>query len=282
MIEYKLKLAGCECSIVEWNPQAKTIVFVFHGWLDNLASFETIAQYSPNLRLIAVDFPGHGHSDHIEAGLAYHFIDGVYLVDDLIEHFQLDQVNLMGHSMGGAVAMIYAAVQPQRVKRLLLLESIGPLTSSVNSVQSSLDKSICKRRLLKKKQKRIYSNFEDALNTRAEASEISPQYIKPLVERALMVVEGGFIWRADPRLRIPSGFRMSEEQLHRLLPNIKASTLLIEADKGLIQFISKEALEQRKKLINNIECHKLSGSHHLHLESPQKVAQLVVDFIKKM
>lgn len=280
MIEYKLLLAGCECSVAEWNPDGKTIVFGLHGWLDNLATFETLASFMPDIRLIAIDFPGHGHSAHIEAGKAYYFIDGLFLIDDLIEHFQQKSVNLLGHSMGGAIATIYAASQPERVNKLLLIEALGPVTSQASQAQSNLSKALSQRRALKDKRKPVYTTFAQALAARAEVSEIAPNLIKPLVERALTSVEEGYTWRADSRLRIPSTLRMSEDQLRNILPNIEATTLLIEAKSGLLQSPNAEYIQQRKPLVKQLEVQLLPGSHHLHLEYPEKIAGLIKEFIK--
>lgn len=280
MIEYKLLLAGCECSVAEWNPDGKTAVFALHGWLDNLASFETLATHMPEIRMIAVDFPGHGHSAHIEAGKAYYFLDGLFLIDDLIEHFKLESVNLLGHSMGGAIATIYAATQPDRINKLLLIEALGPITSPANKAQLTLSKALSQRRNLKNKRKPVYESFEQALAARAEVSEIIPELIKPLVERALTGVDGGYTWRADSRLRIPSTLRMSEDQLRSIIPNISAPTLLIEAKSGLLQRLDADYIQQRKPLVKQLQAHLLPGSHHLHLEHPIEIAQLLSEFLK--
>src|SRR5690606_37849647 len=60
-----------------WGPADGVPVLAFHGWLDNSASFETLAiellQRDPQLRLVAWDAPGHGHSQH-RRDAGYHFI----------------------------------------------------------------------------------------------------------------------------------------------------------------------------------------------------------------
>jgi len=280
MIEYKLLLAGCECSVAEWNPDGKTVVFALHGWLDNLASFETVAQCLPDIRVIAIDFPGHGHSAHIEQGKAYYFIDGLFLIDDLIEHFKPDVVNLLGHSMGGAIATIYAATQPERVNQLILIEALGPVTSPASKAQPVLAKALSERRALKDKRKPVYPTFEQALAARATVSDVEPQLIKPLVERALTATDKGYTWRADSRLRIPSTIRMSEQQLRSIIPSISAPTLMIEAESGLLRSPDAQYIQDRKPLVKQLEVHLLPGSHHLHLEYPQEIANLIKQFLK--
>ncbi|MGB0496643.1 MAG: alpha/beta fold hydrolase, partial [Kangiellaceae bacterium] len=286
MIEYSLTLAGNDCCLVEWNPGGENLVFALHGWLDNLATFESLANYMPNTRFIAVDSPGHGHSAHIEQDKAYHFIDGVYLIDDLIEHFGQQSINLLGHSMGGALATIYASVQPKRIKNLLLIEAIGPVTTKESEFPETLRNSLTQRRLLKDKRKPFYSSFNLALEARANVSNISPDLIKPLVERALTTIDNskdtkvtGYTWRADSRLRSSSAMRMTEAQLRCLLPLIEAPTLLIEGKQGLLQLPDTAHVQARKSLIKNLKVELLEGGHHLHLEYPQMIAQIISDFM---
>ncbi|MBV1909684.1 MAG: alpha/beta hydrolase [Kangiellaceae bacterium] len=279
MIEYKIPLGGCECSIAEWNPDAEIIVFALHGWLDNLATFETLAAKLPEIRLIAFDFPGHGHSAHIGEGQSYHFLDGLYFIDDLIEFFQVEKAILLGHSMGGAISTVYASIQPKRVEKLILIEALGPITSPAEVATNTLLKALTQRRALKDKRKPIYETFALALSARASVSEIEPNLIKPLVERALTSVEGGYTWRADSRLRMPSALRMSEEQLCSMLPNIQAPCLLIEAKFGYLRMEEAKHIQERKQFVFNLEECLLEGGHHLHLEYPDLVADKIKQFL---
>jgi pimeloyl-ACP methyl ester carboxylesterase len=277
MLEYQLKLAGCDCAVIEWNPSGSILAFVLHGWLDNAASFESLASHMPDVRLIAVDFPGHGHSSHIEPGHSYHFIDGLYLIDDLAHHFELKQFNLIGHSMGAAISSLYAAAQPKKVNRLVMIESLGPLTATPENINELLNKSVRQRRLLVDKRKPIYPEFEQALTARAEASEIDKDLIRPLVERSLTKLAKGYTWRADPRLRVASPVRLSESQLEHTLAQIVAPTLLIEGDRGYLTKDSPFAV--RKKWFQHLASECFVGGHHVHLEQPQAIAKSIKQFL---
>ncbi len=278
MIEKTLSLSGCQCQVVEWNPEASTCVLAFHGWLDNLASFDDLAQQMPDIRLVAVDFPGHGHSAHHSEGKAYYFLDGLFLIDDLIEHLGIQSANLLGHSMGGAIASIYAGVQPSRVNKLALIEALGPLTTPDEDCLENFTQSIQQRRSVANKTKPLYKDFARALKTRAEVSEISPKLIEKLVERALIKTPSGYTWRADPRLRIPSMMRLTEAQVLRLLANIDAACLMIEASEGLINKQPGEHFERRKESIKSLKVLKLQGGHHIHLERTTEIANLIQAF----
>jgi pimeloyl-ACP methyl ester carboxylesterase len=75
------------------------------------------------LRVIAPDLRGFGDSDRVRGGGYYHFPDYVADVDALVR----EPCFVVGHSMGGTVATLYAGARPERVKKLAVLEGVGPL-----------------------------------------------------------------------------------------------------------------------------------------------------------
>ena len=280
MLEYKLSLSGVECAVTEWNPQASLTVFALHGWLDNLATFESLAANLPNLRLIAVDFPGHGHSQHIPEGMAYHFYDGIYLIHDLAEHFKQSKINLLGHSMGGALSLVFAASCPEKISGLVSIESLGPLTATPEQMREHFSDSIKQRAALKNKSKPVYDAFADALNARASASQIAHKPIEPIVERGLTKVEGGYTWQADSRLRVVSPLRLSETHLENLLEQIKIPVLVIEGEAGYLT--GNELFQKRKNKIRQLDCKLVSGGHHVHLEEPEECAQIISQYFEQL
>ncbi|WP_444998256.1 alpha/beta fold hydrolase [Aliikangiella sp. IMCC44359] len=280
MIEYSIKLAGVKCAVVEWNPGGSILVFALHGWLDNLASFESLIPLLPNIRLVAIDFPGHGHSEHLPEGSSYFFVDGLNLIDDLATYFKQDKINLLGHSMGGAISVLYAASQPESVARLVLIESVGPLTSTAQDASRLLRNSITQRRFLRNKAGTIYKSFKQALDVRAMASDIKAELIKPIVERGLMKADNdGYTWRADSRLKVSSPIRMSEEQALAVIEQILAKVLLIEGDKGFL--IDNPLVQTRLKTFQNIKQVQLQGGHHVHLEQPEACGTEIEAFFKE-
>ena len=76
--------------------------------------------------VIAPDLRGFGESDRVGAGGYYHFPDYVADVAALIEALAPARLAVVGHSMGGTIAALYAGVAPTRVERLVLIEGIGP------------------------------------------------------------------------------------------------------------------------------------------------------------
>ena len=121
-------IRGLQYHVRVWGePSAgKTPLVLVHGWMDVAASYQFMVDaLSHEHYVIAPDWRGYGHSG---AGAVDNFWFPDYLadLDFLLDHYAPQgQVNLVGHSMGGNVVMLYAGVRPQRIRRLVNLEGFG-------------------------------------------------------------------------------------------------------------------------------------------------------------
>ncbi|NMM19755.1 MAG: alpha/beta hydrolase [Rhodoferax sp.] len=111
-----------------WGEPAadKTPLVLLHGWMDVAASYQFVVDALSHSRyVIAPDWRGYGQTS---AGGADNFWFPDYLadLDFLLDHYAPQApVDLVGHSMGGNVAMLYAGVRPERIRRLVNLEGFG-------------------------------------------------------------------------------------------------------------------------------------------------------------
>ena len=109
----------------EPGPGKVPLVMV-HGWMDVAASYQFVVDaFSEDHYIIAPDWRGYGRT---RAPLAdnYWFPDYLADLDFLLDHYAPgQQVNLVGHSMGGNVVMLYGGVRPERIRRLVNLEGFG-------------------------------------------------------------------------------------------------------------------------------------------------------------
>lgn len=110
---------------LDWgNPSAPTLVLV-HGGLDHAHSWDWVARaLSPDWHVIAPDLRGHGDSAWS--------VDGTYpmnnFVYDLTQLVQLQgdaPVAMIGHSLGGSIALRYTGLFPDRVSKLVAIEGLG-------------------------------------------------------------------------------------------------------------------------------------------------------------
>ncbi|BDT71474.1 cis-3-alkyl-4-alkyloxetan-2-one decarboxylase [Comamonadaceae bacterium OS-4] len=104
----------------------KVPLVMVHGWMDVAASYQFVVDaFSEDHYIIAPDWRGYGRT---RAPLAdnYWFPDYLADLDFLLDHYAPgQQVNLVGHSMGGNVVMLYGGVRPERIRRLVNLEGFG-------------------------------------------------------------------------------------------------------------------------------------------------------------
>ena len=120
-----LDIRGLRYHVRTWGNPDATKLFVLHGWMDVSASFQFVVdELRRDWHVIAPDWRGFGLSEWTND--SYWFPDYIADLDALLHHFQPDSPTiLVGHSMGGNVANLYAGIRPERVGKLVLAEGFG-------------------------------------------------------------------------------------------------------------------------------------------------------------
>ena len=117
---------GRVCTL-QADPDASTGVLLIHGLDGSIDDWRnTIPVLAKNFHVLAFDLPGFGKSD--KGSQKYSPTRYAELVRFLIDHYFRDKpYDVIGHSMGGAIALRYAAQRPLRLKRLVLMDVAGIL-----------------------------------------------------------------------------------------------------------------------------------------------------------
>jgi pimeloyl-ACP methyl ester carboxylesterase len=237
-------------------------VLALHGWLDNAASFVPLSEHVRGIDLVAIDLPGHGASTHLPLTADYLVVTFARAAFAAADALGWERFSLLGHSLGGVVASVMAAAQPRRIKRLLVIEALGALAEKEERTTQRLRDAFEAHRKLAGKQLRVFPDVATA---------------RLLVGRGLREVEGGFAWRSDPRLTMPTAVRMSETQSRDIVANIECPVRVIYADPPQSYF--PDALRrERAGLLRHGELIVLPGSHHLHMDDAVGTAAAIGDF----
>lgn len=282
--ELGLPLRHLNLAAKAWGDPALPPLLALHGWLDNAASFDGLAPLLETRHVVALDMAGHGRSDWRSASAPDYWLDYLDDIDQVFHHFGWSNADLLGHSLGGTLASTFAAAFPERVQRLLLIEALGPLALPIEQTVPQLRKGIAARAAFAPSALRVFAGVEHAAQARMRANDLSHAAAMTLVARGLAKVDApavsGYRWSSDPRLLLPSLQRYSEEQALAILDAITAPTLLILADPAH-PYARTAAMQTRLERVARIECIRLPGNHHLHLENPQPVAAAINAFLKR-
>ncbi|MFD2166413.1 alpha/beta fold hydrolase [Thalassotalea euphylliae] len=266
-----LTLHGVACGDPHLPP-----VLLLHGWLDNAASFLPLLPELKPGRYIAIDWPGHGFSSHRSSDAHYHFIDWVYDLLKLFEHNQWQQIDIIGHSMGGMIASAFAAAFPEKVRSLALIDSIGLVAGEAESTTTQLRKGLLSRISNQSKQKNRHPNLASAIKARVAVSDLTLEAATLIVKRGIMQQGSDFIWRSDSRLRNTSPYRLTLAQAKQLMADVTSPVCVIRGEKGYDMV--KQGIDVFSSVITDITIHELPGGHHLHMEHPGAVAAKIHDF----
>lgn len=254
-------------------------VLALHGWLDNAGSFITLADALPELEIVAVDLCGHGHSAWRPPMGSYALIDHLPDLRELQQRLDWAKVVVVGHSMGAAIASLYAVAAPEQVCALICIDGLGPMSLDEAEAPSRLRRALAARSEPHPR-RRLFASIDDAIVQRAHLNRLSPHAVAPLVERGLRAVEGGWVWAADPRLQLPSALPMSEAQVQSLLRAICQPTLVLAASDPDPR-LPRLNVQARVASVPQARFRTLMGGHHLHLAEPESAAAEIRDFLKE-
>lgn len=281
--EIRLETRQGNVALLHWAsavPDAPRVLCL-HGWLDNAASFIPLAQYLGALDLYALDFPGHGHSDHRPAGVRYTFTEYLFDLDAVLDALGWEQANMLGHSLGGGVTCAYASAVPERIRKIVLLDGLGPYTVNIDDTTSQLRDSIDWVRRPRRPLRRF-----DSIEVAARAREsgfltISPDAARLICERAVRKVETEngihYVWRTDPALKWDSPVMISELQILKCLEAIQSPVLSFHAQPWTTNF-ARERMGKRQSVVHNGTFRNIEGNHHFHMDVGENIAPEIETF----
>ncbi len=275
---FSLPVAGSTVAGLRSPVSGGLRVLALHGWLDNAASFVPLAAQLPELELVAIDLPGHGHSAHLPPGTQYNTPGAICHVLDVADALGWDRFVLLGHSMGAGIASLTAAAAPERVERLIAIEALGGLRGPENETAQRLREHVRAARALPSRKLRVFPDLAAPIRARMMANQLSEPCARLLVERGVKPVEGGYSWCSDQRLMLPTAMRLSEAQIDDLLAAIECPTQVIYATPAQ-PYYPEPLRSQRIGLLREGHLAVFPGTHHLHMEHPAQVGGVIQGFL---
>jgi pimeloyl-ACP methyl ester carboxylesterase len=277
---------GLQIHYLEWGHSDGEPLILVHGYLDLADSWRAFVAAletgQPNLRVIAPDCRGHGDSGWIGAGGYYHFPDYVFDLDCVVRAHSLDSFTLIGHSMGGTISLLYAGTFPERVKKLVLIEGIGPIGMTFSDAPLKMEKWITELH------ERGRPNFREYTSLAAGASQLRQTNPRLSENTALEIARaamkqndrGKWIWKFDPLHRTTAPQPFYTAQALEFLRRIQCPVLLIDGEQS--RQTRRTDKQERYEAIANHQCVTINGAGHMvHQDNPDQLADVVRDFISR-
>jgi pimeloyl-ACP methyl ester carboxylesterase len=268
------KLAGLD------NQGSGQVVIGLHGYLDNAESLRVLAPYLSSYRYIAIDLAGHGRSSHRPVGTHYNQFDYLQDLHALIESEGWDDVVLVGHSLGGILVTMYAALFPEKVKAVVSIDACGPLTESEETTQQQMRNALISRHGKLSNQRRSV-NLDDAVKARCKISDMTAHHARQILSRNMIKeADGNTYWCSDPKLRTKSILRLTEKQAQTLMESVTCPILFIGASMSFKNL--PHVYEQRSHWFESAQYVQFVGGHHIHMENSDAIGPLICQFVEQM
>jgi len=306
-------------------------ILALHGWLDNCRSFHYIAprlveNLGAQAELVAIDLPGHGWSSHRPMdGPTTILSEGAYYIAEVLDALGWgefatakddtkneddgdddndddndndNKVILVGHSMGGGMAVTYAGVFPEQISHVVSLDMMGPEPGTPKDAAAHIRSHVIHRRAFGPpgRPHSLYPSLERAIERRMKSARMAPgghQYLSleastELVTRSTMPiyerVDGekeerlqGYRFRHDARLMWPSLQYLTAEQIESILGRVECRVCLLAAEDGYP--FQQDRIDRAVAGLEPDMYEVLPGSHHFHADPD--TAGAVVDKISE-
>ncbi len=278
----QLQIRGLDYQLTEWGPSEGRPLVLLHGWMDCGPSWQFLVDaLAQERRILAPDWRGFGDSAWCDDG--YWFPDYLADLDALLDAEAPGQaVDLVGHSMGGNVAGLYAGVRPERIRRLALLEGFGMRPATADDAPERY------RQWLDEQQTVPTMHAPDSWDALAERLMRQHPHMPP--EHAAFVArcwarenaDGSLELRGDPlhKRKNPVLYRLEEAQA--CWRNITAPCLWIWGTESRVlrMFEDPASWEARTRCFRNWTGIAIEhAGHMLQHDQPKAVAQALEPFL---
>jgi len=297
-----IQVRGLRYHLLEWGDASMVTsdrppLVMLHGWMDVGASFQFVVDALPTDRhVVALDWRGFGLSDPSGAD-SYWIPDYVGDLDAALDQLFFDKaapvagIDLLGHSMGGNVVMLYAGLRPERIRRLVNLEGFGmPATRAAQAPKRFL------QWLDELKAPATLSSYDTQAAVAGRLRKTNP--LLPL-DRAAWLAQhwsrqtvnaagsaGRFEILGDPAHKRGSPTLYQRDEVLECWKLITAPVMWVEGDqsdpaKWWGTRYTKAEFHERLSVVRQVEKHVLSpAGHMLHHDQPEDLAQRLEAFLQ--
>ncbi|NVJ90178.1 MAG: alpha/beta hydrolase [Methylocystaceae bacterium] len=259
---------------LQWGEPNGIPVVMLHGLRGFGATWEALAKaLGPAYCCYALDQRGRGKSDW---GPVEDYHTGTYVADLLsfVDHLELKDFILVGHSLGGTNALEFTRMYPERIKALVI-EDIGPGSSNRGDGAARI------RREMKETPLR-FSSWEEAKNFwQNSRSNLTEDALAARLKYSLCEKDGQICWTHDQQGIAQARLSIEPIDLWPAVKSIECPTLLVKG--GDSDFLPTETVKEVMAMNKNFQAVEVAhASHYAHDDQPEVFNQAVCSFISSI
>eukprot|EP00730_Choanoeca_flexa_P016934 TRINITY_DN8088_c0_g3_i1.p1 TRINITY_DN8088_c0_g3~~TRINITY_DN8088_c0_g3_i1.p1 ORF type:complete len:359 (+),score=46.29 TRINITY_DN8088_c0_g3_i1:165-1241(+) len=263
-----------------------TPLLAIHGWLQHADCWLPLLSHLPaGFRIIAIDLPGHGKSTHRGTGMGYAVSDYTRDIYALLQHLQLPQVHIMGHSMGAMISFLFAGAFPEHVSTLTLIDGVAPITADDDQAASRLRHAVENWHVLQSKaQSPVRLSLEQARERLRKGNpDIHEDVLPVLFDRGTVRHnDGTYSFSRDLLVKQVTPMRFTLRQVGSFARQIKCPTMAVLATQGLRTAPPEETARQLsalQELMPSLTLAEVEGNHHVHMNDASRVGDVIRPFL---
>jgi pimeloyl-ACP methyl ester carboxylesterase len=278
-----LSIRGLQYHLRAWGRHGAAPLVLLHGWMDVSASFQFLVDaLRGDWHALAPDWRGFGRTEAPRAD-CYWFPDYLGDLDALLDEVSPQEpVTLVGHSMGGNVALLYAGVRPQRVRAVVNLEGFGLHDTAPEMAPERYARWLDDLRELRPL--RDYESLQAvALRLRKTNPRLTTERAAFLAPHwAQATAEGRWRPAADPAHKIVNPVLYRWAEVAACWQRIACPVLWVQgSDTDAHKWAgTQEEVERRRARIGHCVAVTIEAAGHmLHHDQPERLARLIEEFL---
>jgi pimeloyl-ACP methyl ester carboxylesterase len=266
---------------VDWGNPEKPPLLLIHGGRDHARNWDWVAAELRNdYHIVAPDLRGHGDSQWSIGGM-YAMIDYTLDVAQLLSALRLFPITIIGHSLGGSIALQYTGVYPDRVKKVVAIEGLGPPPGMIKDrpAQERMLGWVQEMQTLARRHPRRYKTMDEAVARMREAnphlSEAQARHLT--IHGCYRDEDGTYLWKFDNYVRAASPYLFNMREAREIWQQIRCPVLLV---RGTDSWASDPEKDGRATAFRDYRLVNVEGAGHwVHHDKLPEFLKAVREFL---
>ncbi len=248
---------------VDWGNADKPLLLLIHGGRDHARNWDWVAgALRADYHVIAPDLRGHGDSQWSIGG-SYALIDYTLDIAQLLDAVGKSPATIIGHSLGGAIALQYTGTFPDLVSKVVAIEGLGPPPGMIKErpAQERMRYWVKEMKSLAQRKVKRYATLDEAVERMREANpHLSEERARHLtVHGSYRDEDGTYLWKFDNYTRTTTPYLFNKNDARELWSGISAPVLLL---RGSDSWASDPEKDGRVEAFQGYEFHNIDGAGH--------------------